>query len=89
MTAMERCEKCGIIPVVVIEDAKDAVATAKALLAGGIDVMEVTMRTAAAIDVIKEVSAKVPEMCSHWSNARNASRRGQTSSSRRALTTRQ
>lgn len=62
MTAMERCEKCGIVPVVVIEDAKDAVATAKALLAGGIDVMEVTMRTAAAIDVIKELSAKVPEM---------------------------
>ena len=62
MTAMERCEKCGIIPVVVIEDAKDAVATAKALLAGGIDVMEVTMRTAAAIDVIREVSTKVPEM---------------------------
>ena len=62
MTAMERCEKCGIVPVVVIEDAKDAVATAKALLAGGIDVMEVTMRTAAAIDVIREVSENVPEV---------------------------
>ena len=62
MTVMERCEKCGIVPVVVIEDAKDAVATARALLAGGIDVMEVTMRTAAAIDVIREVSENVPEV---------------------------
>ncbi len=62
MTVMERCEKCGIVPVVVIEDAKDAVATARALLAGGIDVMEVTMRTVAAIDVIREVSENVPEV---------------------------
>ena len=34
-----------IVPVVVIEDAKDAVPTAKALLAGGINVMEITLRT--------------------------------------------
>ena len=32
MTIMERCEKCGIIPVVVLKDAADAVPCAKALL---------------------------------------------------------
>ena len=62
MTVMERCKKCGIVPVVVIEDAKDAVPAAKALLAGGVDVMEVTMRTAAGLEVIRKVSAECPDM---------------------------
>lgn len=52
----------GIVPVVVLEDAKDAVPTAKAMVAGGIDVMEITFRTAAAADSIKAVSENVPEM---------------------------
>lgn len=51
-----------IVPVVVIENAKDAVPTAKALLAGGINVMEITLRTAAAIDSIKNVAAECPDM---------------------------
>ena len=38
MNILERFSRSGIVPVVVIEDAKDAVPTAKALLAGGIDV---------------------------------------------------
>ena len=40
MEVMERLKRCGVVPVVVLDDAKDAVATAKALLAGGVDVME-------------------------------------------------
>ncbi len=55
-------KKSIIVPVVVIEDAKDAVPTAKALLAGGINVMEITLRTAAAIDSIKKVAAECPDM---------------------------
>ena len=43
-------------------DAKDAVATAKALLAGGVDVMEITFRTAAAADSIKAVAESCPDM---------------------------
>ena len=34
--------KTGVVPVVVLEDAKDAVPTAKALLAGGVNLMEIT-----------------------------------------------
>ena len=50
------------MPVVVLDDAKDAVATAKALLAGGVDVMEITFRTAAAADSIKAVAENCPDM---------------------------
>ena len=54
--------RTGIVPVVVLDDAKDAVPTAKALLAGGVDVMEITFRTAAAADSIKAVSESCPDM---------------------------
>lgn len=52
----------GIVPVVVLEDAKDAVSTAKALLAGGIRVMEITFRTAAAEASIKAVAEGCPDI---------------------------
>ena len=41
-------ENSGIIPVVVLDDAAKAVPLAKALLAGGINICEITFRTAAA-----------------------------------------
>ena len=53
---------CGIVPVVVLDDTKDAVPTARALLAGGVDVMEITFRTAAAADSIRAVREGCPEM---------------------------
>ena len=40
MTVLERFSRVGIVPVVVIDKVEDAVPTAKALLAGGVDVME-------------------------------------------------
>lgn len=52
----------GIIPVAVIDDAKDAAPTAKAMLAGGIGAMEITFRTPAAADAIKAVSDSCPDM---------------------------
>ncbi|MCQ2420864.1 MAG: bifunctional 4-hydroxy-2-oxoglutarate aldolase/2-dehydro-3-deoxy-phosphogluconate aldolase [Clostridia bacterium] len=62
MDELKRLAGAGIVPVVVLDDAKDAVPTAKALLAGGIDVMEITFRTAAAADSIKAVSENCPDM---------------------------
>ena len=62
MDVLKRLAQSGVVPVVVLEDAKDAVPTAKAMLAGGIDVMEVTFRTAAAADSIKAVAQECPDM---------------------------
>ena len=62
MLSMEQLSSCGIVPVVVLNDAERAVPTAKALLAGGINVMEITFRTAAAKASIAKVAAEVPEM---------------------------
>ncbi len=45
--------KAPVIPVLVIDDAAHAVPIAEALVAGGLPVLEVTLRTAAAVDVIK------------------------------------
>ena len=44
-----------VIPVLVIDDAKHAQPIARALVAGGLRVLEVTLRTAAALDVIREM----------------------------------
>ena len=62
MTVLERLARAGVVPVVVIDDAKDAVPTAEAMVAGGIDVMEITFRTAAAPDAIKAVAENCPDM---------------------------
>lgn len=55
-------KKSGVIPVVVLDDTAKALTTANALLAGGVSVMEITFRTAAAADSIKAVSENCPEM---------------------------
>ena len=62
MDSLKRLAASAVVPVVVLDDAKDAVATAKALLAGGVDVMEITFRTAAAADSIKAVAESCPDM---------------------------
>ena len=62
MDVLKRLAQSRVVPVVVLEDAKDAVPTAKAMLAGGIDVMEITFRTAAAADSIKAVAQECPDM---------------------------
>ena len=55
-------EKIGIIPVVVLEDAKDAHALGEALMNGGLPAAEVTFRTAAAEEAIKILSKDFPDM---------------------------
>ncbi len=54
--------KIGIVPVIALDDAKDALPLGKALLAGGIACAEVTFRTAAAEDVIRTLTKELPEM---------------------------
>ena len=62
MTALDRLFNAAVVPVVVLDDAADAVPTARALLAGGVDVMEITFRTAAAADSIAAVAKECPDM---------------------------
>lgn len=59
---LEQLEKIGIIPVVVIDDAKDAEPLAKALCEGGLPCAEVTFRTNAAEESICIMCEKFPEM---------------------------
>ena len=62
MLTVEQVASCGVVPVVVLEDEAQAVPTARALLAGGINAMEITFRTAAAKGSIARVAREVPEM---------------------------
>jgi 2-dehydro-3-deoxyphosphogluconate aldolase/(4S)-4-hydroxy-2-oxoglutarate aldolase len=50
-----------VVPVMVIKKLEHAVPLAKALLAGGIKVLEITLRTQVAIDAIRLISKEVPE----------------------------
>ncbi|MBE5890751.1 MAG: bifunctional 4-hydroxy-2-oxoglutarate aldolase/2-dehydro-3-deoxy-phosphogluconate aldolase [Lachnospiraceae bacterium] len=55
-------EKIGIIPVVVLEDAKDAKPLGEALMKGGLPAAEVTFRTEAAEEAIRILSKEFPDM---------------------------
>lgn len=52
----------GIVPVVKIDDANDAVPLGKALIEGGLPVAEITFRTAAAEDAIKNITRELPDI---------------------------
>ena len=62
MDVLAKMAESGIVPVVVLEKVEDAVPTAKAMLKGGVCVMEITFRTAAAADCIRAVAKEVPDM---------------------------
>jgi 2-dehydro-3-deoxyphosphogluconate aldolase/(4S)-4-hydroxy-2-oxoglutarate aldolase len=51
-----------IIPVIVIEDAKNAVPLATALMAGGLPIAEITLRTPGALDALRRITQEQPEM---------------------------
>ena len=59
---IEEISKIGIVPVIALDDAKDAEPLAKALCEGGLPCAEVTFRTAAAEDSIRIMAEKFPEM---------------------------
>ncbi|MFG3072848.1 bifunctional 4-hydroxy-2-oxoglutarate aldolase/2-dehydro-3-deoxy-phosphogluconate aldolase [Streptomyces sp. NPDC048225] len=50
-----------VVPVVVVDDLADAVPLARALVAGGLPAIEVTLRTPAALDAIRAIAAEVPD----------------------------
>lgn len=54
-------QRAPVIPVVVIEDASRVAPVARALVAGGLPIVEITLRTAAAVEAIGAVAAEVPE----------------------------
>lgn len=62
-TVLEKISKIGIVPVVKISNACDALPLAKALCAGGLPCAEVTFRTDAAADAIKIMTSNFPQMC--------------------------
>lgn len=59
---LEQFQKIGIIPVVVLDDAKDAEPLGRALMEGGLPCAEVTFRTAAAEESIRIMAEKFPDM---------------------------
>ena len=60
MDMVETLGAAGIIPVIVIEDLAQAVPLARALVKGGLPVLEVTFRTACAAEAIARIKAEVP-----------------------------
>ena len=61
-TIEEQFEKLGVVPVVVLEDKKDAIPLAEALVQGGLPCAEVTFRTDAAAECIRLMSETYPNM---------------------------
>ncbi|HIU75254.1 MAG TPA: bifunctional 4-hydroxy-2-oxoglutarate aldolase/2-dehydro-3-deoxy-phosphogluconate aldolase [Candidatus Pelethocola excrementipullorum] len=61
-TILEQLAGFGVVPVVVLNDVKDAEPLAKALCDGGLPCAEVTFRTAAAEESIRKMTEKYPEM---------------------------
>ena len=62
MSVSETIQKMGVVPVVVLNDAKDAAPLAKALVEGGLPCAEVTFRTEAAEECIRIMANEFPEM---------------------------
>ena len=63
---MDACIKelyrIGIVPVVAIEDANDALPLAEALKKGGVSAIEITFRTEAAAEAIRTLTREMPDM---------------------------
>lgn len=57
---LDRLKACGVVPVITVHDAATAVPLAEALLEGGIDVVEITLRTEAGLSAIHAVARSVP-----------------------------
>ena len=62
MTINDELRKYGVVPVVVLDDSKDALPLAKALVDGGLPCAEVTFRTSAAKEAIHLIVEEYPDM---------------------------
>jgi 2-dehydro-3-deoxyphosphogluconate aldolase/(4S)-4-hydroxy-2-oxoglutarate aldolase len=59
---LQRMEKAGIIPIVVIEEPSKAVPLGRTVLDAGLDLIEITMRTPRAMEAIRALGKELPEM---------------------------
>ena len=59
---IEKLETAGLVPVIAIEDAENAVPLARAFADAGLPLAEITFRTAAAEDSIRNITREVPEV---------------------------
>ncbi|NQU54557.1 MAG: bifunctional 4-hydroxy-2-oxoglutarate aldolase/2-dehydro-3-deoxy-phosphogluconate aldolase [Bacteroidetes bacterium] len=59
---IKKIDEAGVIAVLVIDDVKHAVPVAKALLKGGVNAIELTLRTPAAIEAARAIKSEVPEI---------------------------
>ena len=67
MEMIEKLSLAGIVPVIKVEDAADAVPLCKALSDGGLPVAEITFRSDAAEEAIRRVHAELPD--DFWAQA--------------------
>jgi 2-dehydro-3-deoxyphosphogluconate aldolase/(4S)-4-hydroxy-2-oxoglutarate aldolase len=72
LTALQVMQDAPVIPVIVLTDVGQAVAMAKALVAGGIRMLEVTLRTPQALACIEAIARQVPEAVVGAGTLRNA-----------------
>ena len=59
---VSRLEASGVLAVLILESVEAAVPVARALLAGGVDCVELTLRTPVAMEALRRIRAEVPEM---------------------------
>jgi len=59
---LDRLARLGVVPVIAIENVEAAIPLADALLEGGLPVVEITFRTAAAAEVIRKISQERPKL---------------------------
>ena len=72
LTAHEVMRDAPVIPVIVLHDVKDAAPLARALVAGGIRMLEVTLRTREALECIEIIAKEVPEAVAGAGTIRSA-----------------
>jgi 2-dehydro-3-deoxyphosphogluconate aldolase/(4S)-4-hydroxy-2-oxoglutarate aldolase len=72
LTALQVMQDTPVIPVIVLHDVKHAVALARALVAGGIRMLEVTLRTPQALACLEAIAREVPEAVAGAGTVRSA-----------------
>jgi 2-dehydro-3-deoxyphosphogluconate aldolase/(4S)-4-hydroxy-2-oxoglutarate aldolase len=72
LTALQVMQDAPVIPVIVLHDVRHAVALARALVAGGIRMLEVTLRTPQALACLEAIAREVPEAVAGAGTVRSA-----------------
>jgi 2-keto-3-deoxy-6-phosphogluconate aldolase len=84
LTALAVMQDAPVIPVIVLNDVNHAVPMARALVAGGIRMLEVTLRTPVALECIERIAKEVPEAVVGAGTMRRRLRREQAPDSQSA-----